>query len=167
MKTLKVIKRDGRIVDFNKNKISEAINKAFLEVDGFLTEDSKGISSKIANEIEKNAASLKNSLKIEEIQDLCEKKLMKTKRKDVARAYITYRNDRTKIRGNTTDKDIFELLVGNSEYWSKENSNKDATVVTTQRDYLAGITSTDIARRFLLPKEVCEAHDLGLIHQHN
>ena len=164
---LKVIKRDGRKVDFNKEKIETAIKKAFIEVDKKETEESIKISNKIATEIEKIAKSAKEPLKIEEIQDLCENKLMRTKRKDVAKAYIAYRNERTRIRGNTTDKDMFEVLSGTSDYWSKENSNKDSKIVTTQRDYLAGIASTDIARRFLLPKEVCEAHDLGVIHQHD
>lgn len=92
---------------------------------------------------------------------------MKSKYKDVAKAYIVYRNNRTIARGNITDKDVIELLSNKSEYWTSENSNKNSKVVTVQRDYLAGITSTDIARRFLLPPEVCKAHDEGIIHQHD
>ena len=104
---------------------------------------------------------------VEEIQDVVERTLMKSKYKDVAKAYIVYRNNRTLARGSITDKDVMELLGNKSEYWTSENSNKDSKVVTVQRDYLAGITSTDIARRFLLPPEVCKAHDEGIIHQHD
>lgn len=92
---------------------------------------------------------------------------MATKRKDIAKAYILYRDKRNAARGNITDKTFLEFLSGQSEYWNNENSNKDAKIVTTQRDYIAGISSTDIARRFLLPADVCEAHDAGIIHQHD
>ena len=92
---------------------------------------------------------------------------MATKRKDVARAYIKYREERTRQRGSITDNTVLEFLKGESEYWNKENSNKDPLNVTVQRDYLAGILSTDISRRKLLPKEVCDAHDAGIIHQHD
>ena len=91
---------------------------------------------------------------------------MNCERKDIARAYIRYRYLQ-EIRRNTTDTAIMELMSGKSDYWNKENSNKDATVVTTQRDYLAGITSTDIAKRFLLPPEVVKAHNEGIIHEHD
>lgn len=162
----KVRKRDGREVTFDASKIKNAILKAFKSVDGEITPYAEQKAENIADYIEgyyedEAAAS------IEEIQDLVEKGLMSTRRKDVARAYITYRNQRTEARGNLTDKTFTDFLSGKSEYWNKENSNKDATIVTTQRDYLAGIASTDLARRFLLPKEVCDAHDAGIIHQHD
>ncbi len=86
----------------------------------------------------------------------------------LGKKYITYRYTRELVRkANTTDQSIKELIDGESEYWNNENSNKNARVVTTQRDYLAGITSTDITRRFLLPKDVVEAHDEGIIHFHD
>lgn len=157
-----IIKRDGAIVSFDKNKIVNAINKAFIEVDGQLYEEDT--ANDIANEIE---AAAPDNITVEEIQDMVEDALMRSERKDVAKAYIKYRERRTNARGNITDKTFIEFLSGQSEYWNKENSNKDAQVVTTQRDYIAGIASTDIARRLLLPKEVCEAHDLGIIHQHD
>ena len=157
-----IIKRDGTIVPFNKDKIINAINKAFIEVDGQLYEDDT--ARDIADEIYDAA---KNNITVEEIQDMVEDALMRSERKDVAKAYIKYRERRTNARGNITDKTFIEFLSGKSDYWNKENSNKDAQVVTTQRDYIAGIASTDIARRFLLPKDVCEAHDLGIIHQHD
>lgn len=164
---LYVVKRDGRVVEFDGDKIVSAILGAFNEVDKTIDDYAISKANNIANYIEEYIRNSKELVGIEKIQDLCESGLMATKRKDVARAYITYRNDRTRIRGNTTDKDMFEVLTGESEYWTNENSNKDSKIVTTQRDYLAGIASTDIARRFLLPKEVCEAHDLGIIHQHD
>lgn len=157
-----IIKRDGAVVSFDKNKIVNAINKAFIEVDGQLYEEDT--ANDIANEIE---AAAPDNVTVEEIQDMVEDALMRSERKDVAKAYIKYRERRTNARGNITDKTFIEFLSGQSEYWNKENSNKDAQVVTTQRDYIAGIASTDIARRLLLPKEVCEAHDLGIIHQHD
>lgn len=92
---------------------------------------------------------------------------MSTKRKDVARAYISYRHDRDLARGNSTDKIIYEMLDGTNEYWSKENSNKNPYVVTTQRDYLAGITSTDLTKRFLLPQDILKAHEEGILHFHD
>lgn len=104
---------------------------------------------------------------VEDIQDLVEKGLMATKRKDVAKAYILYRNERSQKRGNLTDKTVLELLAGTNEYWKRENSNKDADTVTVQRDYMAGIVSTDISRRFLLDEDVREAHDEGIIHMHD
>ena len=86
----------------------------------------------------------------------------------LAKQYITYRYTRELVRrSNTTDLSIKELIEGESEYWNTENSNKNAKIVTTQRDYLAGITSTDITRRFLLPEEIVKAHDEGLIHFHD
>lgn len=86
----------------------------------------------------------------------------------LSKKYITYRYTRALVRkSNTTDQSIKELIEGENEYWNNENSNKNAQVVTTQRDYLAGITSTDITRRFLLPEDVVKAHDEGIIHFHD
>lgn len=88
--------------------------------------------------------------------------------RNVAKAYITYRYKRSLVRqSNTTDKSILELIDGANDYWNNENSNKNATLATTQRDYLAGITSTDISQRFLLPSDVVEAHKQGIIHFHD
>lgn len=164
---MKIIKRDGRKVEFDQNKIIDAVLSAFREVDGELSDYAYVKAGNIADYIQDYAEKSDHELSIEEIQTLVESGLMSTKRKDVARAYITYRNDRTRIRGNMTDQTLTEYLNGNNKYWNEENSNKDAKVVTTQRDYIAGITSTDYARRFLLPQDVCEAHDAGIIHQHD
>lgn len=154
-----VIKRDGREVEFDKNKIVNAISLAMKRCD----KEDKELCKKIATEIE----NLQKDLSVEEIQDLVEKKLMTSSHKDVAKEYILYRNARNIRRGSLTDSTVLSFLSGTNDYWNKENSNKDAKVVTTQRDYLAGISSTDIAKRFLLPKEVVEAHEQGIIHEHD
>ena len=160
----KVIKRNGKVVDFDKNKIYTAVTKAFMEVDGRLSDYASNKGRDISNYV----AEIKNSLSVEEIQDIVEERLMACDRKDVARAYIRYRYRKEIMReGNTTDKTILELIGGDSEYWNTENSNKNATIVTTQRDYIAGTASTDITRRLLLDKDITEAHDAGIIHFHD
>ena len=161
---LTVQKRDGRKVKFDKEKIKIAVLKAFIDVDGEETAYAKEKARDIANYIE----SMNKSMTVEEIQDEVVNKLMASTRKDVAAKYVEYRYKRRLIReSNTTDKSIIELIDGVNDYWNSENSNKSASVVTTQRDYLAGITSTDITRRFLLPEDVVQAHDEGIIHFHD
>jgi ribonucleoside-triphosphate reductase len=163
---MNVIKRDGSLVPFKEEKIQVAIGKAFIDVDDIQNEE---IALQIASDIKKEFENSKReSVTIEEIQDLVEKGLIKYDCADVAKAYIRYRYKRELIRQtNTTDQSIMELIDDKNDYWKYENSNKNSKVVTVQRDYLAGITSTDIARRFLLPKDVVEAHDAGIIHQHD
>ena len=161
---MKVVKRDGRKVEFDKDRIKTAVLKAFLEVEGEETPYAKEKSREIANYIE----SLNKDMKVEEIQEEIINKLMASSRKDVATRYVEYRYKRKLVReSNTTDKTIFELLDNNNEYWKSENSNKNSKTVTVQRDYLAGITSTDITRRFLLTPEIVKAHDEGFIHFHD
>lgn len=162
-----IIKRDGRKAPFDHFKIIDAVLAAFKEVDGEITDYALEKAGNIADYVLEYCQNSKDEIDIETIQDLVEKGLMSTKRKDVAKAYILYRDKRNAARGNITDKTFMEFLSGQSDYWNNENSNKDAKVVTTQRDYIAGIASTDIARRFLLPVDVCEAHDAGIIHQHD
>lgn len=160
----KVIKRDGRIVDFNKEKIKIAVLKAFIDVDGEESPYAKDKAREIANHI----ASFCVDLTVEEIQDEVVNKLMASVRKDVAAQYVEYRYKRKLVRdSNTTDKGILELLEGTNDYWNDENSNKDPKTVTVQRDYIAGITSTDITRRLLLPADVVAGHDEGIIHFHD
>lgn len=159
-----VTKRDGRQVEFDKQKIKFAILKAFLEVDGEETPYAKDKARDIANYIE----SLNKDMSVEEIQDEIVNKLMASSRKDVASKYVEYRYKRKLIReSNTTDKTILELINGTSDYWNNENSNKNAELVTTQRDYMAGIVSEDISKRFLLPPEIIQAHEQGIIHFHD
>lgn len=167
MALVEVEKRDGRKVAFDKSKIISAVQKAFISTDGELTEYAMQKSENIADYIESKVVNTNNTLSVEEIQDLVENGLMSTKRKDVARNYILYRNERTRKRGNITDDIVKEMLSGNSEYWNRENSNKNAKIVTTQRDYLAGVTSTDLTARFLLPKYIVDAHNQGIIHFHD
>lgn len=164
-----IVKRNGDIKPFEKEKIVIAISKAAEgeEVPLYAYAIADKIEQDAIEKLEKTADenTPENFLTVEEIQDKVEKLLMDLD-KVAAKEYIKYRYQR-EIRRATTDKAILELMAGTNEYWNKENSNKDATVVTTQRDYLAGITSTDIARRYLLPEAVCEAHDAGIIHEHD
>lgn len=161
---LEVTKRDGRQVQFDKNKIKIAVLKAFLEIDGEETPYAKEKAREIANYIE----SLNKDMSVEDIQDIVVNKLMSSSRKDVASHYVEYRYKRKLVReSNTTDKNILELINGTNDYWNHENSNKDATLVTTQRDYMAGIVSEDISKRFLLPPDVVKAHNEGIIHFHD
>lgn len=154
-----IIKRNGDIKPFDKEKIILAISKAYHG------EDIPDYVYAIADKIEAMAVESEDYLSVEEIQDKVENLLMEFD-KETAREYIRYRFQR-EIRRSTTDKAILTLMSGTNDYWNKENSNKDATIVTTQRDYLAGITSTDIAKRFLLPEEVVYAHEAGIIHEHD
>lgn len=160
-----VIKRDGRKVEFNKEKIINAVYKAT----NALGSPSRKISELTADIVVDKINNIYNDERyptVEEIQNLIEDVLMNTGHESLAKKYITYRYKRTLVR-NTTDQTIEELLDGKSEYWNTENSNKDTKTVTTMRDYIAGITSTDISRRLLLPQEVIEAHDKGIIHFHD
>ena len=161
---MKIVKRDGHIVDYDPQKIRIAIGKANNEVRG----KEKATKEEI-DEIIKYIEDLnKRRILVEDIQDIIEEKLMEFDKYQLAKKYITYRYTRELVRkANTTDKTIKELIEGENEYWNSENSNKNAQVVTTQRDYLAGITSTDITRRFLLPEDIVEAHDKGIIHFHD
>ena len=161
---MKVIKRDGHIVDYSPDKIEAAIEKANVEVE----EEDRASSIQIKNIIKYIERLGKKRILVEDIQDIIEMKLMAIGKYNLAKHYITYRYTRELVRrSNTTDQSIKELIDGENEYWNTENSNKNAKVVTTQRDYLAGITSTDITRRFLLPEDIVKAHDEGIIHFHD
>lgn len=161
---MKIVKRDGHIVDYDPEKIRVAIQKANAEVRG----KEKASKEDIDNIIKYIEDLGKKRILVEDIQDIIEEKLMEFDKYQLAKKYITYRYTRELVRkANTTDQTIKELIEGESEYWNNENSNKNATVITTQRDYLAGITSTDITRRFLLPEEIVKAHDEGIIHFHD
>nr|MBP3259245.1 anaerobic ribonucleoside-triphosphate reductase [Bacilli bacterium] len=161
---MKIIKRDGHIVDYSPEKIEAAIEKANAEV----PEEEQVSPVQIKNIIKYIEGLKKKRMLVEDIQDIIEMRLMNLGKYVLAKKYITYRYTRELVRrSNTTDRSIKELINGESEYWNTENSNKNATVITTQRDYLAGITSTDITRRFLLPEDIVEAHDEGVIHFHD
>jgi hypothetical protein len=164
---IKIRKRDGKEVPFSSEKIATAISGAFLDFE----EEFDDLD--VLRLIEWKIQEIWNSnghtaISVEEIQDIAEDKLLNTGYRKEAKAYIRYRHKRELIRkSNTTDTMIKELLNGESEFWNKENSNKNAKWITTQRDYIAGITSKDIARRFIFPKDVIQAHDEGIIHIHD
>ena len=161
---MKIIKRDGHIVDYCPDKIEIAIGKANNEV----SEEDRVSEIQIKNIIKYIEGLHKKRMLVEDIQDTIEMRLMALGKYQLAKQYITYRYTRELVRkSNTTDRTIKELIDGENEYWNTENSNKNAQVVTTQRDYIAGITSTDITRRFLLPEDIVKAHDDGLIHFHD
>ena len=161
---MQVVKRNGKIVDYDPEKIKTAIGKANNEVG----DKEKATDQEIKTILEYIQGLKKKRLLVEDIQDIIEEKLMSFGHYELAKKYIIYRYTRELVRkANTTDQTIKELIDGESEYWNTENSNKNSRVVTTQRDYLAGITSTDITRRFLLPEDVVKAHDEGIIHFHD
>ena len=161
---MQVVKRDGKLVDFDQSKIRVAIEKANREV----RPRERATKDEINQIIDYVEDLDKKRILVEDIQDIIEEQLMSFGKYLLAKKYITYRHTRYLVRkANTTDQSIKELIDGESDYWNNENSNKNARVVTTQRDYLAGITSTDITRRFLLPEDVVKAHDEGIIHFHD
>lgn len=164
---MKIIKRNGAEVDFDINKILVAIAKANAEVDES-ARISKHLMNAIAEDIQAECEEMYEIPTVENVQDMVENYLIKYGAAVVAREYIIYRHKRELVRkANTTDKAIKELIEGTNEYWNTENSNKKATLVTTQRDYIAGISSTDIAERFILPPDVVEADKNGEIHVHD
>ena len=160
-----ITKRDCSEDIFDKSKIVNAITKAMKNGSGIYRPD---IAEQIANEIE-NECQGRDDIDIYRIEELVFKKLVEKGEILTARAYEGYKSIRSFQRenNNTTDKQIEELLSGNSSYWNDENSNKNPRLSTTQRDYMAGIVSTDMTRRFLLPPEIVQAHDEGLIHFHD
>lgn len=164
---MKVIKRDCSLVDFKKQKIENAILKAMKNGSGIVKPK---IAKKISKEIEKELKYEKlEEVEISYIETQVFNKLIEKGETLTAKAYEGYRKVREFQResDNTTDLQVTELLDGLNDYWNKENSNKDAKLVTTQRDYMAGIMSTDISRRFLLTPEIVQNHDEGIIHFHD
>ena len=161
----KVIKRDCSEADFDKSKIFTAILKAMKNGSGLVKPK---IAEDIATEIKEECKD-KEEISISDIESMVYDKLITKKQRLTAKAYEGYRSIREFQRENenTTDAEISELLDGESEYWNTENSNKNSKVLNTQRDYMAGIVSKDISRRFLLPPEVVQAHDEGIIHFHD
>lgn len=164
---MKIIKRCGEEVIFDITKIISAISKANKEVEPgkrLNTEQILDISSKV----EEICDSSVRSMNVEEIQDTVEEKIMEAGAFQVARAYITYRFRRQLVRqSNTTDGQIMTIIESQNEEVKQENSNKNPLLASTQRDYMAGEVSKDITRRLLLPTDVWEAHEKGMIHFHD
>ena len=158
---MKVIKRDGRFVDFDKSKIINAISKA-----GNVPTE---VKESIADHISRHGAVTKNGdLHVEEIQDLVEDNLILSGYHQVAKDYVRYRYKRELIRNSEgINNSILEIVAARNEYVNGENSNKNPKILATQRDYMAGEVSKDISRRLLLPDDVIEAHDAGIIHFHD
>ena len=164
---MKIIKRSGSEDIFDAAKIVAAIRKANDSVLDYekLTADQ---IEEIASNVETACENMKRSPSVEEIQDMVENQLMNKRAFTVARNYITYRYKRAIVRkSNSTDQQILSLLECNNEEVKQENSNKNPTVNSVQRDYMAGEVSKDITRRFLLPEDIVEAHEKGLIHFHD
>ena len=164
---MKIIKRNGTEVAFDIEKILNAIRKANNEVSEGNRLKEKQIEL-IANKVTALANDLNRAVNVEEIQDFVENQIMDQKAFAVARKYITYRYSRALVRkSNTTDAQILTLIECNNEEVKQENSNKNPTVNSVQRDYMAGEVSKDLTRRILLPPDIVQAHDEGLIHFHD
>ena len=164
---MRVIKRNGQEVDFDTNKIKNAITLANNEINKHYNLKDKEINNIVEN-IETATKLLNRAVNVEEIQNAVERELMHSTSPEVARVYIRYRYDREKARkGNTTDGTVLSLVECQNEEVKQENSNKNPTIIPTQRDYIAGEVSRDLSKRLLLPKEIVEAHDNGIIHFHD
>ena len=164
---MKIIKRNGSEAAFDISKIIVAIGKANATVDESIRMTPMQIQ-RIAESVVLNCEKLGRSPSVEEVQDMVEKQIMAHGAFEVAKNYITYRYTRTLVRqSNTTDDKILSLIECNNEEAKQENSNKNPVVNSTQRDYMAGEVSRDITNRILLPKEIVEAHNEGVIHFHD
>ncbi|MBR6522983.1 MAG: anaerobic ribonucleoside-triphosphate reductase [Clostridia bacterium] len=164
---MKIIKRSGSEVEFDRDKIEVAVTKANESVVPSARMTPIQIK-RIAEDVESAAQNINRSLSVEEIQDMVEDQIMNQRAFDVARSYITYRYTRALIRkANTTDEQILSLIECNNEEVKQENSNKNPTVNSVQRDYMAGEVSKDITKRLLLPHDIVEAHEQGIIHFHD
>ena len=164
---MKIIKRSGSEVTFDISKIMDAVSKANMEVVHSERLSEEQIET-ISNNVESICKEMNRSLSVEEIQDLVENQIMNFRAFSVARKYITYRYKRALVRkSNSTDKQILSLLECNNEEVKQENSNKNPTVNSVQRDYMAGTVSKDLTNRVLLPDDIVKAHNDGLIHFHD
>lgn len=164
---MKILKRSGAEAVFDINKIIAAVTKANQTVDLKNTLTAEQIQA-IGKYVEGVCAALDRALSVEEIQDIVETQIMKAGAFEVAKKYITYRYVRSLVRqANSTDKQILTLIECNNEDIKQENSNKNPTVNSVQRDYMAGEVSKDIASRILLPREIVDAHNEGIIHFHD
>ena len=163
----RVIKRDGREVEFDKENIIEAISCANQEIIKSKQIGPRKIKQ-LANIVEEKCSEYKRAIKVEDINDLIEDELIYRNYNDLVRAFIRYRHEKELVRkSNTTDDSILSLINLSNEELKQENSNKNPIIVSTQRDYMAGEVSKDLTRRLLLPKDVVKAHDEGRIHFHD
>ena len=164
---MKIIKRSGVEVTFDPEKIIVAVTKANESVVPSARMTPVQIK-RIAEDVEMAAQNISRTLSVEEIQDMVEDQIMNQRAFEVARRYITYRYTRALVRkSNTTDEQIMSLIESNNEEVKQENSNKNPTVNSVQRDYMAGEVSKDITKRILLPADIVAAHENGIIHFHD
>lgn len=162
---MKIIKRDGSEVEFDRNKIANAIRKANK---AGVAELSDEWIDTLALTVEKDCAKMNRAVNVEEVQDFVETNIMRLGAYEVAKRYIRYRHQRNLARrANTTDKSILTLIESNNEEIKQENSNKNPAVNSVQRDYMAGEVSKDLTKRLFLPPDIVQAHDEGLIHFHD
>ena len=161
---MKVIKRDGRAVDYNKEKIVIAVEKANKEV-----KPRERVTKDEIKEITKYIEELdKKRILVEDIQDIIEQQLMDMKKFELAKKYMIYRYTRALVRkSNTTDESILGLIKNQNKELLEENSNKNAVLASTQRDYIAGEVSKDLTKRILLPEKITKAHEDGILHFHD
>ena len=161
---MKIIKRDGRVVDYDRQKISIAIDKANQEVKG----KEKATKEEIKEIIEYIEDLGKKRMLVEDVQDIIEEKLMEIGKYELAKKYIVYRYNRALIRkSNTTDESILGLIRNENKELAEENSNKNTMLASTQRDYIAGEVSRDLTNRLLLPEKIVKAHQEGILHFHD
>lgn len=165
---MNVIKRDGSVVKFDRQKIVNAIMKASVEVYPEESGQMESVAEMIAKRIEQYVEHSPSDVSVEAIQDKVEFYLMDLHHFSIAKAYITYRYRRTLVRqSNTTDESILKLVRNENKEMTEENSNKNTKIASTQRDYIAGIVSRDLTRRILLPDHISKAHDEGVLHFHD
>ena len=165
---MRIIKRSGQEMQFDSEKIKNAIIKANLSVDEMSKRLTDAQIDEIVVGVVADCENIGRAVHVEEVQDLVEHRIMKTGAFDVAKNYITYRYKRALVRkANSTDKQILSLIETNNEEVKQENSNKNPAVNSVQRDYMAGEVSKDITKRFLLPADIVEAHEQGIIHFHD
>ena len=162
-----VIKRNGEEVNFDLDKIVNAINAANKEVDRLHQLNDYQVQA-IADNIAKQIEIMTHAIHVEDIQDMVETGIMEMRGYEVAQKYVRYRYKRELARkSNTTDNGILALIDHMNEEVNQENSNKNPVINSTQRDYMAGEVSKDLTKRMLLPKEIVEAHEQGIIHFHD
>ncbi len=167
VKTQKVIKRNGEEVIFDINKILNAIRKANNEIDPLYKMNEYQIAA-VGKLVEDQIMSANHAVAVEDIQDMVERGIMEMRGYEVAQKYVRYRYTRELARkSNTTDEQIFSLINQSNEEAKQENSNKNPTINSTQRDYMAGEVSKDLTRRILLPEDIVQAHEQGIIHFHD
>ena len=161
---MKIIKRDGRVVEYDREKIRTAIKKANNDV----SEEDMASDKEIDNIIKYIESLKKKRLLVEDVQDIIERKLVEANKYELSKAYMLYRYERELIRkANTTDESILTLIKNSNKEVMEENSNKNAVVASTQRDLIAGEVSKDLTKRILLPEKISEAHENGILHFHD